>query len=295
MSAATVEEIGRRLAGGGTLTDADANSLLAENDLVALGMLASAVRRQRAGDTVTFVRVLELDVSANMPDAFPPGTGEVRLTGRPASVDAAIAKAAAAVDRAGTVPVTAWSLGDLAALAGDAAGFVTAVHGLREAGVYGLAETWLDEVDPLLVHRALEAGLALSVVGFRRRPSDPVAGLRRVRDIQDATGRLRAVAPLPREAPVDAPSTGYDDVKLVALARVLVDNVTHVQVDWRLHGPKLAQVALLYGANDFDRVEAGDEAPLGPRRAPLEEVRRNIQAASLVPVARNGRFERTGG
>jgi hypothetical protein len=38
-------------------------------------------------------------------------------------------------------------------------------------------------------------------------------------------------------------------------------------------------------------VPATDDAPLGPRRAPLEEVRRNIVAASLTPVARTARFE----
>ena len=75
------------------------------------------------------------------------------------------------------------------------------------------------------------------------------------------------------------------------LATLLVDNVDRVQVDWRQHGAKLSQVALLFGASDVDGVPASDEAPLGPRRAPLEEVRRNVTAASLKPVARTGRFE----
>jgi aminodeoxyfutalosine synthase len=87
------------------------------------------------------------------------------------------------------------------------------------------------------------------------------------------------------------PSTGYDDTKLVALAALLVDGVDRVQVDWRQHGAKLSQVALVFGANDLDGVPVSDDAPLGPRRAPLEEVRRNILAASLTPVARTGRFE----
>ncbi len=90
---------------------------------------------------------------------------------------------------------------------------------------------------------------------------------------------------------VEAPSTGYDDTQLIALAALLVDGVDRVQVDWRQHGAKLSQVALLFGANDVDHVPATDDAPLGPRRAPLEEVRRNIVAASLTPVARNARFE----
>jgi 2-iminoacetate synthase ThiH len=68
--------------------------------------------------------------------------------------------------------------------------------------------------------------------------------------------------------------------------------VPAIQVDWARHGPKLAQVALLFGASDLDRVSPSDAAPLGHRRAPLEEVERNIRAAFLQPVERDGRFER---
>ena len=87
------------------------------------------------------------------------------------------------------------------------------------------------------------------------------------------------------------PTTGYDDVKRVALARLIVDNMPSIQVDWSLYGPKLAQVALTVGADDVDGVSAEDETGQGRRRAPLEEIRRNIRAAGQEPVERNGRFE----
>ena len=48
------------------------------------------------------------------------------------------------------------------------------------------------------------------------------------------------------------PTTGYDDVKRIALARLVVDNIASIQVDWTLYGPKLAQVALTVGADDID-------------------------------------------
>jgi 2-iminoacetate synthase ThiH len=50
-------------------------------------------------------------------------------------------------------------------------------------------------------------------------------------------------------------------------------------------------VALTVGANDVDAVSPDDETSEGRRRAPLEEIRRNIRAAAQEPVERNGRFE----
>jgi aminodeoxyfutalosine synthase len=74
----------------------------------------------------------------------------------------------------------------------------------------------------------------------------------------------------------------------VALARLLVDNIASIQVDWSRYGPKLAQVALTVGADDLDGVSPIDEMAEGRRRSPLELVRRNIAAAGLVPVERDG-------
>ena len=113
---------------------------------------------------------------------------------------------------------------------------------------------------------------------------------RRVAAWHSAVGIVRAFAPLPRVV-APRPSTGYDDVRQVALARLLVDNIDSIQVDWSLYGPKLAQVALAFGADDVDAVSPIDSTELGWRRAPLEEIVRNICAAGLTPVQRNGRFE----
>jgi aminodeoxyfutalosine synthase len=80
-------------------------------------------------------------------------------------------------------------------------------------------------------------------------------------------------------------------VKRIALARLLVTNIPSIQVDWSLYGPKLAQVALTVGADDVDAVSAVDDLSEGRRRAALEEIHRNIRAAGLEPVERDGRFE----
>ena len=89
------------------------------------------------------------------------------------------------------------------------------------------------------------------------------------------------------------PTTGYKVVQRVALERLLVDNIPSIQVDWRLYGPKLAQVALAFGANDVDSVSPFDTLEDGRRRGPLEEINKNLRAASLDPVQRNCHFEIT--
>jgi aminodeoxyfutalosine synthase len=110
--------------------------------------------------------------------------------------------------------------------------------------------------------------------------------------LQRGIAAIRAFAPLPRRVNPAAPTTGYDDLKRVALARLIVEKVPSIQVDWNLYGPKLAQVALTMGADDLDAVRADDDQSLGVRRAPLEEVKRNIRAAGYEPAERTGRFDR---
>src|SRR5207244_9016222 len=135
-------------------------------------------------------------------------------------------------------------------------------------------------------------GLSLARLTVHQLPSaDPVPLLKAVAELQRTIAVIRAFAPLPRRVNPAAPTTGFEDVKHIALARIVVDNVPSIQVDWSLYGPKLAQVALTVGADDVDAVSAEDDGGEGRRRAPLEEIRRNIRAAGLEPVERNGRFD----
>jgi 2-iminoacetate synthase ThiH len=89
-------------------------------------------------------------------------------------------------------------------------------------------------------------------------------------------------APLPRVAPIEKPTTGYDDVRMVALARLAL-GATSIEVDWSQYGPKLAQVALTFGADHLDSVSAENDTSLGPRRGTVEDVERNIRAAGFEP------------
>ena len=74
------------------------------------------------------------------------------------------------------------------------------------------------------------------------------------------------------------------------VATLMVPATASVQVDWPRYGPKLAQVALAFGADDVYGAPAGEAAPDGPRRAPLLELRRHIEAAGFDAVERDGCF-----
>src|SRR5262249_42868309 len=160
---------------------------------------------------------------------------------------------------------------------------------LRAAGLELVAEASPEGLqDP---RRSIEevniAGLALARLTVERAASaDPLPQLKAVAELQRAVGVVRAFAPLPRRVNPAVPTTGFEDVKRVALARVVVDNVPSIQVDWTLYGPKLAQVALTVGADDVDGVSPEDSLAEGRRRATLEEIRRNIRAAGQEPVER---------
>ena len=277
------------------ISAAELTHLATTHDIISMGMLADDLRRGRHGARTTFVRVATTSADAGAPVARPPSAGELRIVGVPVSRAAAVARVREVAAAAAGAAVTGFSLADLEALAAREGMTLRALlEELRAAGLELVAEAPMDRLqDP---RRSIEevniAGLSLARLTVEQLASaDPMPLLRAVADLQRAVAVVRAFAPLPRRVNVAAPTTGFEDVKHVALARLVVDNVPSIQVDWSLYGPKLAQVALTVGADDVDAVSAEDETTEGRRRAPLEEIRRNIIAAGQEPVERNGRFD----
>ena len=281
-----------------TLTTAAAATLLSTPDLIAVGAQGDDVRRRMHGARTTFVRVFEVHV-----DTVAGGTaltrpsglaaGEFRIVGRPSSEAAATAAVKATAALAAGAPVTGFSLADLHTLAPDPDALAALCSRLHDAGLEAIAETPLDQLPQpaVAVRAARDAGLGVWRLTVQALSENQrIATVERARDLQAAVGGFRAFAPLPRTMSVTAPTTGYDDVKLVALARVVVTNIDSIQVDWPLYGPKLAQVALTVGADDVDGIAGVDPGVLGTRRSPLEEIKGNIRAAGLEAVERDGRF-----
>jgi aminodeoxyfutalosine synthase len=287
-----------KVAAGVRLTIDDARALMETRDLIQLGMVANDARSRRHGTRATFVRVCDVPFAQAGTAELPLATaGELRLVGEPASADEALDAVRALVGRAGDVPVTAFTLHLLSGLAGSHRDLAALLVAAREAGLAAIAEASADDLSgagTAALGPLMEARLPLARL-IAEHPIDAAsapAWLDGLRRLQAETAVIRAMTPLARQQPADAPTTGYDDVRLVALARLLLDNVESIQANWRRSGAKLAQVTLLFGADDLDDVPAQDAADLGPRRSSLEEVRRNVRAASLEPVERNARFER---
>ena len=294
MDTLTIDQLGDKVVAGQPLTDDEARQLAGTHDIIALGVLADRVRRRKHGAIVTFVRVVEIPLADAMNGTvtWPAAAREIRITGEPASLEEARGAVRGLALAAGPTPLTGFSLSRLEALAGrDPAELTRQLALLRQEGMAAVAEARVDEVQDLAAALAAvrEAGLSVaSLTVGAPPPGGYVALLRTLATTLASAAPAPAFAPVPRQPGPD-PTTGYEDVKAVALARILLP-VDHIQVDWRLHGPKLAQVALTVGADDVHNVSALDEASEGWRRSPREEILRNIHAAGFEPVERDGRF-----
>jgi aminodeoxyfutalosine synthase len=276
------------------VSEQELTSLAATHDIISLGMLADDLRQLRHEKNTTFLRVADLSAEPGGPISIPPAAGEVRIVGAPASRGAALDRVREVAQQTRGKVLSAFSLADLEALAARESITLRALlEELHAVGLELVAEAPFDRLHD--ARRSVEevniSGLALARLTIHQSPNDRLAVLKAVADLQRAVAVIRAFAPLARRVNPAAPTTGYDDVKHVALARVVVDNIPSIQVDWSLYGPKLAQVALTVGADDVDAVSPDEATTEGRRRAPLEEIRRNIRAAGQTPVERNGRFE----
>ena len=294
MAPSRFDSIAEKLDAGESLSDVDISELSSTINLLRLGALADDRRRSETGARVTFVRVFEVILGEEFDSRKIPGTaGEVRISGCSDSIENVIQDVQRVVSLSGRVQVTGFKLEDLVSLCdGELERFERLISGLKQSGLTCVSEVSVDsDIDVNWIKCCVGMGLPINsaVIQNSVLSADVVAN--RIKGWNHDYG-IRAFSPLPKNLR-PGPSTGYKDVQRVALARVLVDNIPSIQVDWGLYGPKLAQVALAFGANDVDRVSPFDSLENGRRRGPLEELKKNIHAVSLEPVQRDCRFEIT--
>ncbi len=144
--------------------------------------------------------------------------------------------------------------------------------------MYGSVDTWEDRVEHLLRVRGLqdETGGFTAFILWPFQPDGTALAQMRGGE----TGLVKAGA--------------YDYLRTLAISRIALDNVPHFQVSWVTQGPRIAQIALGYGADDFGStmMEENVVSAAGcTYRVGAREIERLIRAAGYEPRRRNTRYE----
>jgi len=156
-------------------------------------------------------------------------------------------------------------------------------------------EQWLQTARA--AHRLGLRSNATMLYGHIENEEDRVDHLLKLRDLQDETGGFVTFIPLafhPANTPLQhiSPTTGFADIKNIAIARLLLDNFPHIKAYWIMMTPKIAQVAQRFGADDIDGTvveekiyhDAGATTAQSLRR---DELLRLIRQAGRDPVERD--------
>jgi len=139
---------------------------------------------------------------------------------------------------------------------------------------------------------------ATMTYGMGETYEEKIEHLNVIRDVQDDTGILQAFIPWsfsPAGTRMEniLPATGIDYLKMVAIARIFLDNITYIQAGWLTEGLKLAQIALTMGANDMGGVlmeEVVVKATGIKTSTNHKELVDIIKNAGKIPVQRNSQY-----
>ncbi len=161
------------------------------------------------------------------------------------------------------------------------------------------AEEWL-RVHQVAHTMGLKSNCTM-LYGTIEHVEERVDHLLRLRELQDQTGGFQAFIPLSyhpennRLGRLPAP-TGADDLRMIALSRLILDNIPHVKAYWIMLGIKTAQLAQRFGANDLDGTVVEEKIyHMAGARTPdmltVEELKRLIKAVGREPVERTTTYE----
>ncbi len=187
------------------------------------------------------------------------------------------------------------------------------LNSLPGGGAEILVDRIRNEVSPLKtkaheyfeIHRtAHEVGLISTgtmVYGLGETIEERMQHLDKYRTLQDETKGFRAFIPWSFESESTEMSlprrTGAEYLRMIALCRIMLDNIQHLQAGWVTEGPKLSQLALLYGADDFGGILMEENVVSATKSDKLytevtkDEAIRLIREAGKVPAQRNTNYE----
>ena len=135
---------------------------------------------------------------------------------------------------------------------------------------------------------------ATMLFGHIESYEDRIDHLVRLRESQDKGGGYTCFIPLPfltenSQLTIEEPLTGLEELRTIAVSRLMLDNIPHIKAYWVMLGVKQAQAALKFGADDFDGTvveekighEAGATSEQGMTRTELEEMIQEIGRAHV--------------
>jgi len=148
-------------------------------------------------------------------------------------------------------------------------------------------------------HRLGVSSTATMMYGHVETVADRVEHMRRIRELQDATGGFRAFISwtfqddgnrLGALVPHETMPTSFDYLLTQAVSRIYLDNVPHIQSSWVTQGMKIGQVALGFGADDMGSVMMEENvvsAAGTTHRTSVEELVHLIRSLGKTPVQRD--------
>lgn len=159
---------------------------------------------------------------------------------------------------------------------------------------------WLDIAR--IAHKMGIKSNCTMLYGHIENEEDRADHLVRLRKVQDETGGFVTYIPLafhPDNTALEhvSKTTGFLDLKNIAVARLMLDNISHIKAYWVMMTPKIAQIAQRFGADDIDGTvveeriyhDAGSDVVQGLRRG---ELLRLIREAGREPVERDTAYRR---
>jgi cyclic dehypoxanthinyl futalosine synthase len=186
---------------------------------------------------------------------------------------------------------------------------VEGLPGLQAAGLRSITADFDPALNSLsygeltrLVRAAAACGLLVSVsitIGNAESPEQRVGTLQMLHDLQQESRSIQVVrvrvhnAASP-EARREEEATAVDYLKTLAVTRIFLNNVEHLQTDWSVMGPKVLELALRFGADDAGAIpwsQAGNPEP--SHHGGESELRRIIRDAGFRPVERDALFRQS--
>lgn len=155
------------------------------------------------------------------------------------------------------------------------------------------ADQWLEVMEE--AHNQGLRTTATMMFGHVETRDERLEHLWRLRNLQDQTGGFTAFIPWPFQphntvlAEIEK-TTAFEYLRMLALSRIYLDNFDNIQASWVTQGPKVAQLSLSFGANDFGStmIEENVVAAAGVSfRLSEQEIRRLVTDAGFTPAQRH--------